>query len=147
MKLWLDDIRPAPPGWEWARSTVRAIALLSTGEVTEVSLDHDLGQGGVSQTAAGILVGGADCAPGCGYDVATWIEERAHAGELAPIRWSVHSANPVGRQRMVAAMESAERAWVAQHGKRGNSYVHPLAVEDFKRRRQLGGTAIRGGAR
>lgn len=44
VKLWLDDVRPAPPGWTHVRSVNEALALLATGTVTAASLDHDLGE-------------------------------------------------------------------------------------------------------
>src|SRR5439155_2676500 len=46
MKVWLDDRRspyPDPDSWTWVRTPAEAIELLKTGEVTEISLDHDLG--------------------------------------------------------------------------------------------------------
>lgn len=42
MKLWVDDIRACPNGWELARTNSEAIRALSTGLVTEISLDHDI---------------------------------------------------------------------------------------------------------
>jgi hypothetical protein len=44
MKVWLDDIRPAPQGWIRVRSYQEAVALIQDqGErITEISLDHDL---------------------------------------------------------------------------------------------------------
>lgn len=95
MRLWLDDLRPAPDGWTHARTAAEAMALLAHGDVEEVSLDHDLGP--------------EEAGPG--YAVAAWIEEAAAFGRIPPLRWSVHSANPVGRERMAAALESAERWW------------------------------------
>lgn len=32
--LWVDDLRPAPPGWTWAKSSAEAISLLAAGEYT-----------------------------------------------------------------------------------------------------------------
>jgi hypothetical protein len=114
VKLWLDDLRPAPPGWTWAKSSARAIALLESGEVTEASLDHDLGMDGATETAGGVLMpAGAMNHSGCGYDVAAWIEQAAHEGRLGPLSARCHSANPVGRQRIEAALASARRAWGA----------------------------------
>ncbi len=43
MRLWHDDIREAPEGWVVARTNAEAMHYLRTGEVTEISLDHDLG--------------------------------------------------------------------------------------------------------
>ena len=94
-KLFLDDVRDTPNGWVRAFTAPEAIALLAAGGIDEISLDHDLGEGEA----------------GTGYDVAVWIEEQAALGQLAPIRWSIHSANPVGRARMEAALRSAERFW------------------------------------
>lgn len=95
VRLWLDDLRPAPHGWTHARTAPEAIALLAAGGVEEVSLDHDLGPPEA----------------GTGYDVAAWIEARAAEGTLPRVSWRVHSANPVGVQRIRAALESAERWW------------------------------------
>ena len=59
MKLWLDDVRPAPEGWVWKKSAKEALdafrfsrdvsvgvemwAKFSSYVITEASLDHDLG--------------------------------------------------------------------------------------------------------
>jgi hypothetical protein len=40
--LWLDDARPAPPGWAWAKTAREALAVLRAGDVTYASLDCDL---------------------------------------------------------------------------------------------------------
>lgn len=44
MKLYIDDIRPAPEGWQQARTVTDAIRFLSQfgKEVDEISLDHDI---------------------------------------------------------------------------------------------------------
>ena len=97
MKVYLDDARATPEGWERALTASHAITFLQGGEVTEISLDHDLGPPEA----------------GTGYTVACWIEERAAAGEIRRLAWSIHSANPVGRAKMEAAMRSAERYWGA----------------------------------
>lgn len=96
MKLWLDDVRPAPDEtWTHAETAEEAIELIKTGRVTQVSLDHDLG-----------------IARKTGYDVACFIEAMAHTGQIPPIKkFAVHSANPVGRERMVQALRSARDAW------------------------------------
>ena len=43
VKIFLDDLRPAPEGWTPARWPDEVIRLLESGVVTELSLDHDLG--------------------------------------------------------------------------------------------------------
>ena len=98
MRVWLDDLREAPPGWVRVRTPEETIALLKTSDVTEISLDHDLG-----------LVDGER--ERTGYDVLLWLER-----EVAEGRWAlplpeirVHSANPVGRKRMEQAIASIRR--------------------------------------
>lgn len=78
MKVWLDDERPVPLGWVGARSAHEAIALLRTGQVPHLSLDHDLGD---------------DPALGTGYDVACFVEAEAFHGRLSRF---VHSATRWG---------------------------------------------------
>jgi len=93
MKVFLDDERPTPPGWVLARWPEEVIAYLETGEVTKLSLDHDLG----------------DDAHGTGYDVLIWIEEAvATRGFTAP-SMRVHSANSSARQKMETAIRAIER--------------------------------------
>lgn len=95
MRVWFDDARPMPAGYDrHARSAQEAILLLQSGQVDYISLDHDLGSEGSHDS---------------GYQVALWIEEQADANRIRVPAWGCHSANPVGRQRIEAAMRSAER--------------------------------------
>ena len=98
MRLWLDDLRPAPAGWHHVLTASEAIASLEDGRVVAVSLDHDLGD---------------DEGAGNGYQVACWIEQAAAEGRLGRIDWALHTANPVGRAKMEAALRCAERWWDA----------------------------------
>ncbi|KZN68262.1 hypothetical protein N473_07500 [Pseudoalteromonas luteoviolacea CPMOR-1] len=43
MKVYLDDERQTPKGWKRVYWPLEAIELLESGEVSEISLDHDLG--------------------------------------------------------------------------------------------------------
>lgn len=88
MNLYLDDLRPVPAGWIRVFWPNEAIALLETGAVTRISLDHDLG----------------DDQRGTGYDVLLWIEEAVVLHGFRPPEITVHSANPAARQRMDAAI-------------------------------------------
>ncbi len=72
---------------------VEAIALLKTGKVEELSLDHDLG----------------DDERGTGYDVVLWIEEAVMLHGFKPPRISVHSANASARTKMLNGIHSIER--------------------------------------
>ncbi|MGO4259357.1 cyclic-phosphate processing receiver domain-containing protein [Lysobacter sp. TAB13] len=94
MRVYLDDERVTPPGWRRVYWPHEAIALLETGEVAELSLDHDLG----------------DDARGTGYDVIVWIERAVIERGFVPPRIAVHSANPAARMRMLAGIEAVERA-------------------------------------
>lgn len=93
MKLWVDDRREAPPGWVWAKTAPEAINHIATGEVEEISLDHDLGE------------------EMNGHTVATYIEGAAHSGEVKKMKWRAHTDNPVGRQRIEQAMRNADEYW------------------------------------
>lgn len=42
MKLFVDDIRRCPDGWEVARTNTKAIRTLATVPVDEISIDHDI---------------------------------------------------------------------------------------------------------
>ena len=42
MKLFVDDERAAPKGWELARTVTEAIRILANNQVDIVSLDHDI---------------------------------------------------------------------------------------------------------
>lgn len=85
MKLWVDDDdwsgARTPPGddWVWAKNSKDALEYLKTGEVTEISLDHDLG--GDDTTRRLVL----------------WMCEHETFPEIV----HVHTANIVGRDWLV----------------------------------------------
>ena len=93
MKLYLDDERSVPDGWILVRWPDEAIALLKTGQVTDISLDHDLG----------------DDDQGTGYDVILWIEEAVATRQFTPPTITVHSANASARQKMELGIASIKR--------------------------------------
>lgn len=84
MKIYLDDERQTPDGWVRAYWPSEVISLLKVEHVTEVSLDHDLG----------------DDDRGTGYDVILWIEEAIAVHGFKPPRLKVHSANISARRKM-----------------------------------------------
>lgn len=96
MKVYLDDERVAPEGWTQCRTPSKAIALLQTGQVDELSLDHDLGLLGADREETG-------------YDVLLWVEQQVVSTGFVPPVMHVHSANPVARRRMLQAIESIQR--------------------------------------
>lgn len=94
MKLWIDDVRPAPAGFIWARTVNRAKEIIiSNEEMLEVNLgkptyrielidiDHDAGD---------YASDGGDY-----IKLLDWLEE---TGRNYPIR--IHSMNPVGVENM-----------------------------------------------
>lgn len=83
MRVWLDDERPAPEGWTACRWPADAIALLETGQVTHLSLDHDLGEDSSYAN------------PRTGMDVVRWLEEAVVVRGFKLPRCAVHSMNPV----------------------------------------------------
>lgn len=98
MKLWVDDVRPAPPGWTWARTLDEAQGYLVRGGVEEASLDHDLG---FEEPDGSALV--------------RWMAMTGHWPKAKP---TVHSLNPVGRAYMLGVIER-------YFGTRGGEPVSP----------------------
>lgn len=104
IRMWLDDdlVGGTPPDPTWLQVTTahEAIALLVTGRVTELSLDHDLGD---------------ERRAGTGYDVVTWLAGRGEAAghDLWPrSTLAVHSANGAatpGIERVVDRCAPLER--------------------------------------
>ena len=93
MKIFLDDERLAPTGWLHVRWPDEVISCLAKGMVTDISLDHDLG----------------DDARGTGYDVLLWIEQAIVDTGFQPPKINVHTSNPAARIRMLAAVEQITR--------------------------------------
>lgn len=88
MKIWVDDVRPAPEGYYWAQSVNDAKAALLLSERYNVTielldLDHDAGD---------FVEYGGDY-----IKILDWMEE---TGRGCPVRF--HTANPVGRMNMTA---------------------------------------------
>src|SRR3954466_3706658 len=85
--------KSSPPTKTIRQRPQEVIALLEGGGVTEVSLDHDLG----------------DDERGTGYDVVLWVEEAvAMRGFVAP-KLLVHSANSSARAKMEQGIAKIER--------------------------------------
>ena len=89
----MDDERATPPGWVRTYWPDEVITLLKTGDVVEVSLDHDLG----------------DDLRGTSYSLLLWLEEQVvlHGMRLPILR--VHSANSSARLKMEAAIATIYR--------------------------------------
>ena len=96
MKIWLDDIRPAPEGYVWCKSVNSAKSVIESAKepFLLIDCDHDLGdyadQGG---DAIRLL---------------DWLAERE---TFYPVE--IHTANPVGRANMerILARYWGEQYW------------------------------------
>lgn len=79
MRIWLDDIRPAPDGFIHVRNLAELRELIASSKDTIeiMSFDHDLGDGEAD-----------------GYQIAKWLAEN-HV-ERWPLEIRVHSANVPG---------------------------------------------------
>lgn len=97
MKIWVDDMRPAPPGYLWVKDTDTAIYLLKARDLVNrngkychyelIDLDHDAGD---------YASKGGDY-----IEILKWME--SHNVNDIPIR--LHTQNPVGRMNMRAIIE------------------------------------------
>lgn len=112
MKLWLDDVRPAPDGWLWAKSVNEAIGLIelfersyfcSCGMAKYFEEKPALRYKWLRQMLADSIcvisldhdLGDFASDGGDGIKLMDWLLER-HT--LYPLEF--HTANPVGRENM-----------------------------------------------
>jgi hypothetical protein len=92
IKVYLDDARREPAGWVRCYRPEEVIHLLKEQIVSEMSLDHDLGDG---------------IEPG--LKVLDWLEEEVHFDpEFRIPRIHIHSANPYGREVMIEVARRIE---------------------------------------
>jgi hypothetical protein len=106
IKLWVDDIRVPPPGYDvWARTNKAARAILSTGIVVEVSLDHDMGLHEYDPTEEDAELRRGTDAEDDGVKLATWLVGIPEY--KIPREITIHSWNPVGAKRMAQIFNDA----------------------------------------
>lgn len=90
MKLWIDDCRPAPPGYIWIKSTNEALRFIVNhiNEIEEIALDHDAGD---------YVDYGGDY-----INILNELERLSCKSPLAFVgyKFSIHTANPVGAANM-----------------------------------------------
>jgi len=101
LRLWVDDERPAPEGWFHVKTARDAIDVLSTQEVHELSLDHDLGH---CEKCVGCKGYKSKCGCQChwsGYSVALFMSTTGRWPEKKP---TCHSANPAGKANIEATI-------------------------------------------
>lgn len=96
VRLYLDDERALPHGWTAAKTAQEAIEILKKENVSEVSLDHDLGPPEA----------------GNGYQVLCWIEEKVHTDPKYKLpKVYIHTANPSAKIKMLQTLHSIEQKW------------------------------------
>lgn len=96
MKIWLDDERPIPEGYDtYCRTAEQAIQFIKQGVVDEISLDNDLGTGYTE-----------------GKEVARFIERETLLGNLGRIKLRAHTSNVSARQDMHAAFRNIYKYWM-----------------------------------
>jgi hypothetical protein len=94
MKLFVDDLRIAPEGWNCVRTNTDAIRTLYFGYVKEISVDHDI----------------VKCAHRAGLDLSdetfqpVFYYLAAMPADKRPERIVIHTANPAGAYRMSALL-------------------------------------------
>jgi hypothetical protein len=89
VKVFLDDARQEPDGWTRTYTARETIELLKTGEVTHLSLDHDLG----------VRPEGAD---DTGYAVLAFLEQEIGNGRWASARDHGAFGQPTGARPNLA---------------------------------------------
>jgi hypothetical protein len=106
VRIYLDDVRKAPDGWQRVKTADACIAALKCGGVDELSLDHDLADEHYPEASAGMY--GGNGAPQydsyrekTGFAVVEWMIEN----DVWPSLIILHTMNPVGRDNMRRAIE------------------------------------------
>ena len=103
MKLWIDDVRPAPEGYVWCKSTNEALRFITRNktEILLIDLDHDAGA--FAQEGGDFI------------NILNEIERLSHSRLTLGMAWRfllrdqiefrLHSANPVGVENMRRIIE------------------------------------------
>ena len=102
--LWLDDERdPSDPRWHanfpishstvvWVKSFDEFVQWISRNGIPgAICFDHDLGEGP------------------SGFDAAKWLTEYCLDNGIRVPAWNIQSANPIGKENIIALLKSFER--------------------------------------
>lgn len=87
MKLWIDDVRPAPTGYRWVKSVWEAIDFIRNDYIELIDIDHD----------AGVYANFGDDY----IKLLDWMEEF----NMCNFPIHIHSMNPVGVANMRAIIQ------------------------------------------
>lgn len=100
MRIYMDDARDTPHGWQRTFTVEATIQLLETRMVTHLSLDNDLGEGQPE-----------------GYKVLDWLEETVYNDMHFPMpEVTVHSSNAARVEYMNRVLRNIERIRQQQVG-------------------------------
>lgn len=91
MKIWLDDVRPAPPGWTWLRTVDETVHMLAQGNVEELSLDYHLTHSDPDRY---------------GVEVLNHLYNLGRSEELPVVH--IHSSNPFGAAHLSLVLRAIE---------------------------------------
>jgi hypothetical protein len=98
MKLWIDDYRPMPEGFDChAHNAAEAILAFASGEVTHASFDYHLG---------------GDDHYDSGWGIAAFVARQAYANNIPRFTWKIHSDSAEGALAIRQVMEQAEKHWL-----------------------------------
>ena len=90
MKIWVDDIRPAPEGWCQAYSVnaAKEMIIANYPDIEGISLDHD---SSIYNQFGGDYI-----------NILKWLEEEEHKTDKKNVTFPIHihSMNSVGAQNM-----------------------------------------------
>ena len=104
IRLWIDDVRPVPLGFNvWAKDAEAALEIFKTGKVTFASFDHDL----------------AEDSDGTFEKDGSWLvnqlEHLRFHNTIPSFRYFVHSANPRGADYMASVLNRiTDEEWLAE---------------------------------
>jgi hypothetical protein len=98
MKLYVDDIRPAPESWMQARNVTDAIKTIARfgHEITEISLDHDISLSVIVDGTQRPFPSDETFQAVAHYIIAYW----AIAPLMPKPKITIHTANPVGGKEL-----------------------------------------------
>lgn len=108
IRLWVDDLRDpksdvgtrkgASGNEIWVKTPNEAKELLSTGNVTSISLDGDLGLDNDGKELSGL-------------DITKFIQELAYYNKIPRLKWAIHTDNAWKLKYMRMDLERADEFW------------------------------------
>lgn len=97
MKLWIDDYRPMPVGFDrHVRTVAAAKEAIQEGIFALVSFDYHLG---------------GDDTWDSGLTIARWVASEAYEGRIPRFQWAIHSDSKQGAAKIRWALEQADKFW------------------------------------